>query len=165
MSATGMSRMRSQNESVFDRRPQFTSFLGDFGGVGTGITASSLCTEGDGNFPRDPTRIRPGTRSARQTQQSELGTGAQPLRACVATRKSPENAVSVPVRGPSVGSGYARCRRCPPPGEYAYPPIWFPDHKRALRYHWTLWIHRNSPRQESRSAAAAGFPAPDRSEI
>jgi hypothetical protein len=29
--------MRSQNESVFERRPQLTSFFGDFGGVVTGI--------------------------------------------------------------------------------------------------------------------------------
>src|SRR6266550_2583440 len=163
--ATGMSRIRSQNESVFERRPQFTSFFGDLGGIGTGITASSRCTEGDGSSPRDPTRIRPGTRSARQNQQSVSGTGAPLLHACVARRKSPMNAVSVPVEGPSVGSGYARCRRYPPPGEYAYPPIRFPDHKRALRYRWTPSRRRNSLLLGNRSAAAAGCPAPDRSEI
>src|SRR5512146_680385 len=57
---TGIRMMRIQKERVLENRPQLNSFL-FFGGIGRGITASSLCTECAGNSPRDPTHTPPGT--------------------------------------------------------------------------------------------------------
>src|SRR6185312_3329300 len=65
MRTIGMSRMRIQNARVFMKRPHVNSRL-FFGGIGTGITASSLCTECAENFRRDLTHTPPGTRWVHQ---------------------------------------------------------------------------------------------------
>src|SRR5436190_14412431 len=56
---TGIRMMRIQNDRVFENRPQLNSFL-FFGGM-TGITASSLYTEGAGSSLRGPIHTPRGT--------------------------------------------------------------------------------------------------------
>src|ERR1043165_9204044 len=87
MSTSGISRMRIQKESVLEKRPQLNSFL-FFGGMETGITADSLCTECDGNLRRDPTHTPQGTRLVHRTQGTASDIEAPTSGACEAGRKS-----------------------------------------------------------------------------
>src|ERR1043165_425209 len=98
--------MRIQKERVFENRPQLNSFL-FFGGIETGITADSLCTECGGSFQRDPSHTPQGTRSVHRTPGIAWQTEVPTPRVCAARHKSPGIADSVPATGPSAGSAYA----------------------------------------------------------
>src|SRR5512141_2264698 len=143
----------TQKESCFEALPHFPGFFG-FCGIGSGITASSLCTANGGNTPRDPAHNPREIRGVHQIRRTWCRSATRRRFVYATKRKYRASADAGGREASSACSASAPNRRCPRREGYASPQVAFQDHTAGVPFHSTP-SRRHSSRQRENPPAAA----------